>query len=115
MNSICWTITRATGVTSGAPSAWKYSGVGVRAAEIARQDRDDVLVTGHNPGMQVGIPVHRVECAKAVVKRIRIGQDIRIQQQIKAQRRFFLGGLHELFPNVVVILLAGTPDTNPKR
>src|SRR5947209_15681276 len=46
---------------------------------------DDVVVAGNYPGAQVRIPMHRILISQPVIERIRVGQDLRIEQLAQAQ------------------------------
>jgi hypothetical protein len=51
----------------------------------------DVVITGHNPGMQERIPVHRVVGSKPMKERIGIGENLRVEQVVEAQGAICLG------------------------
>jgi hypothetical protein len=53
----------------------------------AVKDVHHVGVAGHHPGVQIGIPVHRVLVAQASVQRVGIGQDVGIEEVIEAEWR----------------------------
>jgi hypothetical protein len=48
------------------------------------EDVNHVHVTGHDPGVEVRIPMDRIFVPQAVVKRIGIGEDFGIKEMVKA-------------------------------
>ena len=51
------------------------------------QHRDHIFVSGHYPGVQIRIPMHRRFGSQAPVQRIRISKHFRIEKVIEAERR----------------------------
>jgi hypothetical protein len=48
------------------------------------EDVNHVHVTGHNPGVEVGIPMDWIFVAQAMIKRIGISEDFGIEEMVKA-------------------------------
>jgi hypothetical protein len=48
------------------------------------QDVDYISIPSHDPGVQIRIPMHRVFGAQAMIERIRIGENFRVQQMEEA-------------------------------
>ena len=80
MKSICFTITCASGPSSARPIAANCSGVGVRLAEKWCKTVIDVRITRHDPGVQIRIPMDWRFGAQSLVKRIRIREDLGIEE-----------------------------------
>jgi hypothetical protein len=51
------------------------------------ENLDHVRVARNYPSMQEGIPVHRVIGAKLMVERIRVGENLRTEKMVQAERR----------------------------
>ena len=71
----------------GEPHRFQFlGGVGAIGREVL-ENGHHIGVTGHHPGMQKGIPMHRILAAQPVIQRIRVGQHFLVQQVVQAQRR----------------------------
>ena len=57
------------------------------ARGIAHQDMQNVFITCHHPGMQERIPVHGILLPKIPVERIRVGEDLWVEQSMEAELR----------------------------
>jgi hypothetical protein len=45
---------------------------------------DYIAIPSHDPGMQVGVPMHGIFGAQTVIKRIRIGKNFRVEEMVEA-------------------------------
>jgi hypothetical protein len=48
------------------------------------QNVNNVDIARYNPGVEVRIPMHGIFCAQPMIKRIRIRQNLGIEEMVKA-------------------------------
>jgi hypothetical protein len=56
------------------------------------EDVDDVRVSGNYPRVQKRVPMHGILGPEPLVKRVRVGQDLRVEQTVKAEDLLRLAG-----------------------
>jgi hypothetical protein len=55
------------------------------------QDLENILVAGYDPGVEEGIPVHRIFGTQSMEQWIGISQNLRLEQVVETQFRRFGG------------------------
>ena len=77
-NIICFIITCPTGFISWSPRAFSSSGPRARSMSITKY-LDDVIIASNQPSVKKWVPMDRILTPQAVIERIRIRKNFRVQ------------------------------------